>query len=248
MVHFNRFGLNCVESKYSHADPVAAKFCPFKGNKLPAGDRTKLDRMEVDEVTFCPYEDHRQTRPFEDISWYSGWIMCGSAMICPHLPERVLRQYGHVQSIPRDPDVSAKTGMNRFSIEQVFRNYLVNNYVTEEMRGPRVQNPFDSIPGYIAWFYRVSHPKIWPPAAGNPPRPANLEVLIEEDNTNDKCDVLEICQRVRAEVRERLDSNPTLEEAGEQLEKVCNDLMPVTTYSVRRKRKRPLGEASPSQH
>ncbi|MCI79011.1 hypothetical protein A2U01_0100282, partial [Trifolium medium] len=34
--------------------------------------------------------------------------MCGRAMVCPHLPGRVLKQYGHVQSIPRDPTLSAK--------------------------------------------------------------------------------------------------------------------------------------------
>ncbi|MCI91064.1 hypothetical protein A2U01_0112358, partial [Trifolium medium] len=46
--------------------------------------------------------------------------MCGNAMICPHFAECVLRQYGHVQSIPRAPDISAKAGMNQFSIDQGF--------------------------------------------------------------------------------------------------------------------------------
>ncbi|MCI84477.1 hypothetical protein A2U01_0105755, partial [Trifolium medium] len=50
------------------------------------------------------------------------------------------------------------------------------------MRGSSAHNGFDIDPGYIAWFYRVSYPKLWPPIEGNPPRPANLEVLIEEDN------------------------------------------------------------------
>ncbi|MCI91734.1 hypothetical protein A2U01_0113029, partial [Trifolium medium] len=57
--------------------------------------------------------------------------MCGTAMICPYLPERVLRQYRHVQSIPRHPDVSAKVGMTQFSITEAFADYLVANYVTE---------------------------------------------------------------------------------------------------------------------
>ncbi|MCI32229.1 putative IMP dehydrogenase/GMP reductase, partial [Trifolium medium] len=92
--------MHFLEDNYTHQDLVAAKFYPLKTGKFPKETRTVLDRMEVDEVTFCPYKDHRQTRPFQDISWYSGWIMCGSALICPHLPERVLRQYGHVQSIP----------------------------------------------------------------------------------------------------------------------------------------------------
>ncbi|MCI35449.1 putative IMP dehydrogenase/GMP reductase, partial [Trifolium medium] len=69
----------------------------------------------------------------------------------------------------------------------------------EKMCGPRAQNGFDADPGYIAWFYRVSRPKLWPPIEGNPARPANLEVLIEEDNANEKCDVFEICRTVRAD-------------------------------------------------
>ncbi|KAK2355316.1 protein MAIN-LIKE [Trifolium repens] len=220
MAHFKNFGMRLFDDNYNVGDPLAAKFVPLKGPPLPFEHRTTLDRMEVDEVTWQPYEDHRQSRPFQDCSWYSGWIMCGSAMICRHLPERVLRQYGHVQSIPRAPVVAAKVGMNRFTIDEAFQKMLVENYVTEEMRGPRAINGFEADPGYIAWFYRVSHPKIWPPIGGNPPRPANVEVIIEEDNANDKMDVFEICRNVRSEVKERLDSELTLEEAREALQKV----------------------------
>ncbi|GAU29856.1 hypothetical protein TSUD_379460 [Trifolium subterraneum] len=127
----NHGGYNCMN------------FCAFQET------RTSLDRMEVDEVTFCPYEDHRQTRPFQDISWYSGWIMCGSAMLCPHLPERVLRQYGNVQAIPRAPSVSAKPDMNQFSIQDAFDDYLTENYVTEEMRGPRAEHGYETEPGQL---------------------------------------------------------------------------------------------------
>jgi hypothetical protein len=77
---------------------------------------------------------------------------------------------------------------------------------------------------------------------GNPPRPVNLEVLIEEDNATEKMDVFEICRMVRAEIREKLDGALTLEEAREALEKVYGDLEPVTSYSVRRKRKKHSGE------
>jgi hypothetical protein len=242
MAHFKNFGMRLFDDNYNVGDPLAAKFVPLKGPPLPFEHRTTLDRMEVDEVTWQPYEDHRQSRPFQDCSWYSGWIMCGSAMICRHLPERVLRQYGHVQSIPRAPDVAAKAGMNRFTIDEAFQKMTVENYVTEEMRGPRATNGFEADPGYIAWFYRVSHPKIWPPIGGNPPRPANVEVIIEEDNANEKMDVFEICRNVRSEVKERLDSELTLEEAREALQKVYADLEIVTNYSVRRKRKKDSGE------
>jgi hypothetical protein len=55
-------------------------------------------------------------------------------------------------------------------------------------------------------------------------------------------DVFEICRNVRSEVKERLDSELTLEEAREALQKVYVDLEIVTNYSVRRKRKKDSGE------
>ncbi|KAK2415979.1 protein MAIN-LIKE [Trifolium repens] len=211
MLHFPRFGAKYVHAKYNHRDPLAAKFYCMKETQVPDEHRTILDRMDMDEVVWQPYEDHRHVRPFQDYAWYSGWIMCGTAMICPHLPEP-------------------------------FQNMSVENYVTEEMRGPRTTKGFEYEPGYIVWLFKVSHPKIWPPMGGSPPRPANLEVIIEENNANQKLDVFEICRKVRSKVTQKLDGELTLEEAREILKKVCYDLEPVTTYLVRRKRKKDDGE------
>ncbi|GAU25327.1 hypothetical protein TSUD_375900 [Trifolium subterraneum] len=65
--HFKRFGGGWVSEKYSNRDPICAKYCPLKGYKYPDEHKTPLDRMEVDEVTFRTYEDHRHIHPFEDI-------------------------------------------------------------------------------------------------------------------------------------------------------------------------------------
>jgi hypothetical protein len=79
--------------------------------------------------------------------------------------------------------------------------------IDEDMRGRVVTNPWDCEPGYIAWFYRVSHPIMRPfTAEQQPPRPPNLEVLIEEQARNDLADTWEICQDVRREVRRSLDA------------------------------------------
>ncbi|GAU20634.1 hypothetical protein TSUD_230480 [Trifolium subterraneum] len=191
--HFKRFGGGWAGEKYSHRDPICAKYLPLEGYKYLDEHRTTLDRMEVDEVT------------------YNGWIMYGSAMICPYLPERVLRQFGHVQSIPRHPDESAKAGLNRCTIGEAFANYLVENY-------------------------------LWPPIEGNPARPVNPEVLIEDDNAADKQNVFKICRTVIEEVNGKLDGELTLEEVREVLKKVVRDLVPVATYSLPVKRKRDSGE------
>jgi hypothetical protein len=66
--------------------------------------------------------------------------------------------------------------------------------------------------------------------------------MIEKDNANEKCDVFKICRTVRADVREQLDRDLTLEYAREALENVYNDLELVTIYSVRCKRKRHYGK------
>ncbi|KAK2436989.1 hypothetical protein QL285_021932 [Trifolium repens] len=115
---------------------------------------------------------------------------------------------------------------------------LTENYVTEEMRGPRSTHGFEADPGCIAWFFKVSHPKINAPCQGSPPRPANLEVLIEEDNMDEKMDLIEICRKVRTEVMEKVEDEISMEEAKALLKKVCDDLEPITSYSVRRKRKK----------
>jgi hypothetical protein len=152
-------------------------------------------------------------------------------MVFPHLPERVLRQYGHVQSIPRDPVISARPLMNAFQIQHAFQDYLVKNYVTLQMRGPRFQNSWDNELGYIAWFYSVSHPKLWPPVEGGPPRPANVEVLIEGDDARN----VEICRKVRSNIKASLDNGPDLELYEQTLQKAYDDLDLATTYQVRQK-------------
>jgi hypothetical protein len=50
-----------------------------------------------------PYEENREIQGFEEVFWYSGWIMCGVRRVYCHMPERVLRLYGYVQTVLRHP-------------------------------------------------------------------------------------------------------------------------------------------------
>ncbi|GAU10078.1 hypothetical protein TSUD_423770, partial [Trifolium subterraneum] len=61
MAHFETIYLREIDPLYNHVDPVAARFFPGKGHKYPHTYRTFLDRLEVDDCTFSPYEDHRQS-------------------------------------------------------------------------------------------------------------------------------------------------------------------------------------------
>jgi hypothetical protein len=186
--------------------PRLAKYAAGQGHKDPPTYRLSLDNLQMSDVVFSPYDSHRGVRPLINECFFSGWIRSGK-VLGKHLPERVLRQFGHVQGIPRDPAVSATPGLGHAMIDRVWLEELEMRMIDEDMRGRVVTNPWDCEPGYIAWFYRVSHPIMRPVIAEQqPPRPPNLEVLIEEQARNDLVDTWEICQNVRREVRRSLDA------------------------------------------
>jgi len=51
----------------------------------------RMNRLEVDDVSFCTYGDHGEVRPFQLLCTYSGWLMCGKGRVYRHLLERVKR-------------------------------------------------------------------------------------------------------------------------------------------------------------
>ncbi|MCI54621.1 putative IMP dehydrogenase/GMP reductase, partial [Trifolium medium] len=64
------------------------------------------DRLLLHDVDWACYEEHQHICPLQPINLYSGWIKCGPMKV-QYLPERVLRQFGYVQTIPRLPHKSA---------------------------------------------------------------------------------------------------------------------------------------------
>ena len=69
------------------------------------------------------YGNHRQARPFDWVSLYSRWLRCGDRMV-RYLPERVLRQFGRVQTLPRHPVESVPSDVNLAEITNRFRRAL----------------------------------------------------------------------------------------------------------------------------
>ena len=61
--------------------------------------RMRLDRLTPDIVCWIPYGDHRSFREFEVISLFFGHLRWGPLMII-HQPERVVRKFGYIQTIP----------------------------------------------------------------------------------------------------------------------------------------------------
>ncbi|KAK9088188.1 hypothetical protein Scep_027270 [Stephania cephalantha] len=68
--------------------------------------RRTLDRLRPSEVTWDPYVNFRENGVVHAMAFYSGTIKYMD-VVEPYHPERILRQFGHVQSIP-DPPVSSQ--------------------------------------------------------------------------------------------------------------------------------------------
>jgi hypothetical protein len=95
--------------------------------------------------------------PFQDICWYSGWIMADKDRMCRQLPEQVLRQYNYVQTIPIPP-----TTIVELAPEEVVMASMefVVHVLSQQERGDPVPKDegWKHSKGYIKWLYKVSHP------------------------------------------------------------------------------------------
>jgi hypothetical protein len=117
--------------------------------------------------------------------------MYGKEMVYRHLPERVKRQFVFVQDIPRHPSDVAK--MPKEMLATVLIDPVAWFYPDWRQR---CQRPCHHDPGYMAWYAKVSHPHILSPDEGFPPRPANVEQIIEEEHAREMLDTLTIIRDV----------------------------------------------------
>jgi hypothetical protein len=194
--------------------------------------------MQMSDFLFTPYESHRHVKQLIDACWFSGWLRCGSEK-GTHLPERVLRQFSYVQIIPRDPAGSAPSGMTLEQIDQVFSEEMESRLIDEDMMGAAVENPRDHKPGYMAWYHRVSHPKMLRLEAHQPPpEPPHLEVLIERQARGEVRDTVQSCNNVRLELERSIRDGEALPGTPiyDTVHRVLAMVNPATIYSSRRRR------------
>jgi len=121
--------------------------------------------------------------PFQDVCWYSRWIMAGKQRMVRRLPERVLRQYGYVQTVLRPPTTIMP--LASADVVAAFLEFALH-VVAQHHRGDKVPDdePWKHSDRYIRWFYRVSHLIIVNPPPEpeiTVPRPVYQDVLVDQD-------------------------------------------------------------------
>ncbi|KAK9086684.1 hypothetical protein Syun_029078 [Stephania yunnanensis] len=104
-------------------------------DKLGAIRRT-LDRLRPSEVTWDPYVNLRENDVVQAMAFYNGKIKYMD-VVEPYHPERILRQFGHVQSIP-DPPCLSIGSTQRPICEQVLRQVWVRTRQLGAMEEPFV--------------------------------------------------------------------------------------------------------------
>ncbi|XP_024642097.1 uncharacterized protein [Medicago truncatula] len=216
--------------------PYAWRWLTSRGHTDVHHYRLLLDRLEVDDVRFSTYGDHREIHPFQLIVTYSEWLMCGKERVYRHLPEWVKRHLFYVHDVPRHPSSVAQ--MPTHSLTTVLQNAQAWFFTAW---GDACERPCHHAPGYMAWYAKVSHPRILPPDEGSPPRPANMEQIIEDEHARDMPDTLMIIRDVVHIVDDIVDrqAEMTKEEIVQEVMRIADTSRPALTYQIARRRREP---------
>ncbi|KAH1233273.1 hypothetical protein GmHk_09G025751 [Glycine max] len=126
--------------------------------------RARCDGLTVTDVSWLPYTEHRGVRAFQEISSFQGQLRWGH-MVVTVRSERVVRQFGYIQSIP-PPPVSA-----RLSHDQIDDRWMqLADHLL--LAGQLCLVPGQVSADYMEWFFRISHPFMTPTQAGDQQRDA----------------------------------------------------------------------------
>lgn len=133
--------------------PVMARMEPMRGTGHFDTYRSVLETLTPRQVVWTPYEEYREHHPLTDRALYSGFIRSGSDVFRV-LPERVLRQFGYVQSIPPLPP----RGVSVDVCDQMWDEWELHKLDEFLLTRVPADDPGACVAEYMQWFLGVSHP------------------------------------------------------------------------------------------
>ncbi|XP_028230299.1 uncharacterized protein LOC114410508 [Glycine soja] len=103
--HFPSVAESTADQDYDEASPRACRWIATKKTvkriRTPSY-RERLDRLQIPDVCWIPYGEHREVRDFHVRSCYFGLFRWGPVAVY-YRSERVVRQFGYTQTIPAPP-------------------------------------------------------------------------------------------------------------------------------------------------
>ncbi|XP_040861360.1 protein MAINTENANCE OF MERISTEMS-like [Glycine max] len=165
--HFPSVHQCVTDDVYEETSPRASRWLTMKAHMkgiTGASYRARCDTLTVTNVCWLPYSEHRGVREFKLISSFQGQLRWGP-MVVTVQPERVLRQFGYIQSIPSSP-VSASLSYD--DIDDRWMHSADHVLAVGELCVVPGQVSTD----YMERFFQISHPFMIPTQAGDQPRHA----------------------------------------------------------------------------
>ncbi|XP_025984343.1 protein MAINTENANCE OF MERISTEMS-like [Glycine soja] len=175
--HFPTVHTFVVHDAYDEGSPRACRWLTGKAHMMGikgAPYRRRLDALSVTVVCWMPYGEHWGVRAFDLISSYTGQLRWGQIVVYVR-SERVLRQFGYLQTVPPPPVCDSLTGDDIDDRWLHFSDHLVPS-------GELCVVPGQVAPDYMEWFFQISHPFVTQTeetAARRHPPPPHHEEFVE---------------------------------------------------------------------
>eukprot|EP00256_Glycine_max_P067084 XP_025981679.1 uncharacterized protein LOC102666124 [Glycine max] len=125
--------------------------------------RAHCDGLTVTDVSWLPYTEHGGVRAFQEISSFQGQLRWGP-MVVTARPERVVRQFGYIQSIP-PPPVRAQ-----LSHDQIDERWM--QFAEHLLPAGQLSSAWAGICGLHGVVFCISHPFMIQIQADDQPRDA----------------------------------------------------------------------------
>ncbi|XP_028090313.1 protein MAIN-LIKE 1-like [Camellia sinensis] len=148
--HF-RLGRPHLNLPYSDEQPRVCRWSPWRDGGFTEDHlqilRDQLDMLRANEMEWDPYRLCRTHHPLHEVAYYTGYLKCFD-IVEPYHPNRVLRQFGSVQTIPPEP-------LSHQQPSECVRGYrewyarvshrVVQNPTHHSLFDPRVQRPNNDV-------------------------------------------------------------------------------------------------------